>query len=365
MAKRTKYVYTDNSSIAHLWIGHNLSGKGQEQARNPSQNFYFSGDTIYSYGSHFPMARFVRSGKKQAIQFTTRSYSVTTSGHLSTVRGAIQGNDIPVFYVRNAADEARYPENLADYSKRIEEAIANQIKARSTRNMESFRGEALALIAECKEYCKFWKVKSPKFPKVPALPANFKEKRKREKELQDARDEKSRVEREARAAEYVKQNAERVARDTAAILEWNANYEYHVGEWIGGGELGLPRISNYYSYANELPKLREVPTLLRIKGTEVETSRFASFPIAHAIRGLKLVDAVIARGEDWIANGHTCKLGLYSISKILVTTEGAQLGGGALIFAGCHIVPYTSVLRIREQLLALADSSENSTEEGN
>jgi len=359
MAKRTKYVYADNDAIAHLWIGHNLSGEGQSSARNPRYNFYFSGPTIYSYGSHFPIASFVRSGKKQAIQFTTRGYSVTTSGHISTVRGAIHRNDIPVFRVRDAADVGYSgANNLADYLKRIELAIANQDKARSTRKIENFRGDALALIAECKLYCKFWKVKQPKFPKVPALPANFAAKRKRENELQAARDEKNRVEREARAAEYAKQNAEQIAKDTAAILEWNANKDRHIAEWLAGGELNRPP-TRWYGYRDSanVPKLEEVPTLLRIVGDEIETSRHASFPIEHGQKALAVVDKCIARGEGFQSNGHTIKLGLYKLDSITVGTPEAEAAGGAIIKAGCHVVPYTSVLYIREQLLALENSN--------
>jgi hypothetical protein len=47
----TRYVRED---VAHVWA-HQL----QSHARNKRGNFYFQGDTIYSYGSHFPIAKHV------------------------------------------------------------------------------------------------------------------------------------------------------------------------------------------------------------------------------------------------------------------------------------------------------------------
>lgn len=345
MSKRIKYVFTDNEAIAHLWIGHNLSGEGQAHARNPRHNFYFQDTTIYSYGSHFPIAVFVTNGKKKAIQITTRGYSPTTSGHIQEVKSAIRGNKLPVFRLQNpnAYDARETPRGIEDYLSRINIAIADQAKSRSTHNIESFQGSALALKAECQSYCKFWKVKAPKFPKIQKLPADFKARQAREIELQTARDARKRVQREAERARWAKDNAERLTKETAEINEWNQNIETHIAEWLAGGSLNQPHVS-YYGGDSLIPRLVEIPTLLRIKGNEVETSRYATFPIDHAKRGLALVRSVMTRGEDWKANGHTCKLGLYAIDRI--TADGT-------VYAGCHVVPYSSIDRIAAQIEAL------------
>lgn len=45
-------------------------------------SFFFRGDTIYSYGQHFPIARHVTGTRgRAAVLFTTRDYSKTTSKH--------------------------------------------------------------------------------------------------------------------------------------------------------------------------------------------------------------------------------------------------------------------------------------------
>src|SRR5436190_24347448 len=95
--KRKKTVF-DTGEIPHLW-----AHKVQESARNAQGNLYFDGETIYSYGSHFPIARHTvdnptKKNPKLAVLFTTRSYSVTTSGHVSAVRSAIP-KDVQVFHV--------------------------------------------------------------------------------------------------------------------------------------------------------------------------------------------------------------------------------------------------------------------------
>ena len=96
MTKRKKYVF-DTGEIPHLW-----AHRTQEKARNRQGNLYFTSDTIYSYGSHFPIARHVVSeGDERAVLFTTATYSVTTSSHCSAVRSAIPSG-IRVFHVPSA-----------------------------------------------------------------------------------------------------------------------------------------------------------------------------------------------------------------------------------------------------------------------
>lgn len=95
-----KHVYPTNE-IAHLW-----AHKTQTSARNGQGNFYFDGDTIYSYGSHFPIARHVAAAAGNAVLFTTRTRSVTTSRHVSDVRRAIP-DAVPVFECHNVSDQPR------------------------------------------------------------------------------------------------------------------------------------------------------------------------------------------------------------------------------------------------------------------
>lgn len=66
---RTKHVF-DTNEVPYLW-----AHQTQSDARNAQGNLYFRGDTIYSYGEHFPIARHVTNSKcKPAVLFTTRTY---------------------------------------------------------------------------------------------------------------------------------------------------------------------------------------------------------------------------------------------------------------------------------------------------
>jgi len=69
-----------SDEVAHIW-----ASQSQSEGRNSARNIYFEGTTIYSYGSHFPLARFVNG----RVLVTNRSYSVTTSKQLYGVRRAI------------------------------------------------------------------------------------------------------------------------------------------------------------------------------------------------------------------------------------------------------------------------------------
>ena len=98
MVKRIRYVYPADM-VAHLW-----AHKAEKSARNGG-NFFFEGDTIFSYGAHFPIARHVKTRRGRAVLFTTRDYSVTTSGHKWTVLGACK--HLTVFHVQHPTDTDR------------------------------------------------------------------------------------------------------------------------------------------------------------------------------------------------------------------------------------------------------------------
>ena len=83
-----KRVHTPDN-VAHLW-----ANQHQEDARTPTSNLYFRGTEIYSYGSHFCIAKHVEG----AVLFTEREYSNTTSKHKSIVRNACSHKNIVYCY---------------------------------------------------------------------------------------------------------------------------------------------------------------------------------------------------------------------------------------------------------------------------
>jgi hypothetical protein len=369
--KRAKHVF-DTGEIPHLW-----AHKVQESARNAQGNLYFNGDNIFSYGSHFPIARHVvdnptKKHPKPAVLFTTRSYSVTTSGHISAVRSAIP-KDVPVFHV--------YDPSLTRHSMGLHvdgyvRSIELTAKAASQRKMETTRNEdvqrALSLVAECKAFCKFFGLKLPTFAKLPKIDA---EKLARQKQAienrQKARDIKQRAEWETRQA---RAKAEADAWNASGICKHTPKHDAHVygdiwkcdkqredEEWIAKSADIIAAWRNGDSQA----RLRDpwnLPVMLRIRtfGADenvqhavamVETSRGAQVPVSHAIRGLRFVRAVIARGEAFQTNGHTFHLGHYKIDR--VETDGT-------LHAGCHVISLAEIERIAPELERIAGTEDTS-----
>lgn len=69
-------------------VAHKFAHQLQDEARTPAGNMYFKGNIIYSYGNHFPIAKFVEFENKKVLLFTLDSYSKTTAKHISIVRQA-------------------------------------------------------------------------------------------------------------------------------------------------------------------------------------------------------------------------------------------------------------------------------------
>ena len=72
-----------NQGVCHAW-----AHQTDQNASNGQGTIYSIGDTIFSYGDHFPIARHC----KGVILFTTDTYSNTTSKHLGCTRYAIPKN---------------------------------------------------------------------------------------------------------------------------------------------------------------------------------------------------------------------------------------------------------------------------------
>lgn len=313
-SKRRKHVF-DTGEVPHLW-----AHRTQDDARNRQGNLYFTGDTIYSYGSHFPIACHVTNDAgKRAVLFTTATYSVTTSGHCSAVRSAIPSGT-PVFRVPSVCAD-RYSKseltaddhvgNLADYAERCERHVITSARARSSYAKEWNHEQAVCLRDEAFAYCEFFSLPIPNIPSVPELDSEaLAVIRKRE------------AKKAAEKAEQTKrERAEAIARQQELITKWRA------GQYSGC--------------------LHDVPVMLRIDGNEVVTSRGARFPVSHAKRALAFVRKIRESGQAYARNGHTIHLGPYTIDRI---------EPNGTVKAGCHVVSWEEIERIAP-LLDFTNSS--------
>ena len=307
MTKRKKHVF-DTGEIPHLW-----AHRTQEDARNRQGNLYFTGDTIYSYGSHFPIARHITNERgERAVLFTTAHHSVTTSGHCSAVARAIPSN-VPVFrvpHIRNSWDDLpNHTDNVGSYVRRISELLGKANRARINRDWH--QREALGLREQLRRYATFFDLTDVAVPESDELDALQSWITAHQEEERQRREEAARLAEE----EHRREQAEQIQRFLA----------------------GDPHVS-YIS---------GVSPMLRVVGEEVQTSLGARFPIAHARRGLAFIQNVRQSGQEYVRNGHAIHLGHYVIDRI--EPDGT-------VHAGCHVVKWEEIERIVPQLVCSVQS---------
>lgn len=141
----------DSTEVAHIW-----ASQHQTSGRNSGGNFYFDNQTIYSYGSHFPIATI----KGHDVFFTMQSYSNTTAKHISRARGAISHKNI--IWVYDVPVNFKYldsvHENNLKYWKREIQKMVNELG--NKRNKAETRLSVIANnVAQLNTYCDYFKLK--------------------------------------------------------------------------------------------------------------------------------------------------------------------------------------------------------------
>ena len=284
MAKRVKHVQRFDM-VAHLW-----AHKSQDSARNPAGNFYFRGDTIYSYGFHFPIARHVENKRGRAVLFTTCIYSSVTAGHKRTAESACK--HLTVFHVANVnSTEPRA--QFADYKARYLELARKYAKARKRK--PDILADLRGLVEEANRYAEFFGLRARL-----TLPGDLTGMI-AECQAIDKR-EKARKQRE-----YAKQARKALER---------------VQKWVDGEA----------DYCPSYGAIR-----LRVKGDELQTSQGARVPLIHAVKAFRIIKRLRDKGQAYQRNGHTIHLGQFAIDSI--DTEGN-------VTAGCHTVSWEEIKRV-------------------
>ena len=302
---RYRTTWGNARECAHRWAA-NQTPDGK------AGNVYFSNGIIYSYGSHFPMARWVslvKGGGSPVVFLTTRKYSVTTSSHVSDVRSAIPDN-VTVFHVPNVTADTHedHLANLANY--RAEAMDALERSKRAVKYKEQLRREALGYIRAGNEYAAWVGLKerlgSPTGENLEEWAADV--------TAAAAREEKRLAAQRARAEKARK----------AALAKEIAEWEQKMAAWVDGGDW-----PGNHPYPHPEPPVR-----LRIKGSALETSMRAAVPLRAVLPILGAVRAGETLPEGFDVDGFALR--------------GIDFAGQT-VTVGCHKVTFAEIERLAQK----------------
>ena len=320
------------AEVAHIWAQ-------QTQNEGRCSNGFFEGDTIYSYGKHFPIARiFTDDAGNKTVFFTTRTYSSTTRKHIGHTSSACSHMD--TLYMNDVvttddiySDYAYtwyHRGNIAVMINELEELLLKFKRARL--NKQWYLRMARNCAIRIKNYTKFFKIKKSLTKKAFGLVEHaFSEDRDKEVDeaiererirLTDPKLEKKRKKaQEARDRKFAKENAEQIEK----WRNFEAYTPYISRKW-----------SSRYGYGDRATLLRYNEEKQR-----VETSKQVQVPVEIAHTFYRYIKIMIAKGGctsrnccDYVLMGH------YTVDKI---TEEE-------IVVGCHTIQMTEVEAIAKQL---------------
>ena len=288
----------NNSDVAHYW-----ANQVQDELSNANGSFYYDGCTIYSYGSHFPIASErddVQYLGNNIILFTTHGYSNTTAKHMNHVHRAID-NQKKIFYVDDvlAVEGQDHLNNFNEYKTRFTDKLKESVRSRKYKAM--LFDDALCIARDANQYAQLFNLAIEPIDIEKYNLDEIKETLKQEK-IERAKQAK------IKAAQLLIDNAEKIA-------QWKA------------GERG------YYN------SLYGLPCMLRINKEDdtIETSQGANVPIKDAKLLLIYIRMYL---NDQVEFEHK-RVGHYTLNKIANNGD---------VTIGCHFIKHAELQEISKLL---------------
>lgn len=131
--KKPKSYYSNYDSLCQAWV----EGTCADDAHVAKHRMFVNGDAIYSYGTHFTMARRVKTDKGRTLfLLTTRRYSPTTSNHLNTLSWALPSDatvELP------QVDRIDHLKTEADIGQAVLEDAINILKEQHQKYLRMIR----------------------------------------------------------------------------------------------------------------------------------------------------------------------------------------------------------------------------------
>lgn len=288
-------VFSSHNEAAHIWAS-------QSQNSGRAGNIEFDNGVIYSYGRHFPVARFAPEFG-DIVLFTDRGYSSSTGKHKSIIRGAIPGG----FNVVYCDDPTRSTLHNLDKWRANVERLRRDFAAKTHKIS---RGNlAVEIFKTCESaivYCMALKIDAPQW----TIESN---------DEMSARD----YVYELAKARDIKREAARVERERLAGID----AAERIALWQNGEN--VPQ--NGFQYC---------ATLLRLKNDQIQTNRGANIPVADALALWPLLVRVKQSGKTLEAGLRQINLGAYRFNSF----------DGQTLIVGCHSIAWDQVEKMAEQL---------------
>ena len=277
-----KNVFT-NSELAHKY-----AEQSQNEGRGSGSSFFFRGGVLYSYGSHFPICKFMETSGERVLLFTTRSYSNTTSKHVSLARNAT--SHIKKIFCNNP--EASHEDNFKAW---ISSAKISALKLAKAKKPEIYLNELNWTAREASKYADFFGIN---VPETLQTLVNMKDK--------------------AEYKEYAKKQAEETAKEAQRIIkERKKKFKESFKKWLS---CEIPYLYDRLGF-----------DFLRLNDDRIETTQGVKIPLELAKRlYISIKEGTIKEGD---------KLLNYTIDKV-----------GAQIKIGCHTFQKSYLLKFGAQL---------------
>jgi len=163
-----KHSFRKYEDCAHAWANeHSTHGEVYSPPGAPTRMYFEQhNDTIYSYGSHFPIATRIKDDKKgNIILFTTDTYSNTTSKQVGIVRDAIPDWYEVILVPKPHAAWHTYSyarDNVYSMLTSLYEYLQKQKRAR--KNDYTF--EIAELVKNIKRYIEYFRIKGKMLKQV-------------------------------------------------------------------------------------------------------------------------------------------------------------------------------------------------------
>jgi hypothetical protein len=297
-----KKVFSSHNEVAHIWAS-------QSQYEGRAGNIFFEDGVIYSYGYHFPVARFAPE-YGNIVLFTNKGYSSSTGKHKSLIRGSIPST----YQVIYCDDPKRSIDHNLDKWRAAVEWMRRDFAAKTHKVS---RGNlAVEIFKTCESaaiYCMALKIAAPEW-------------------VNESNDEMT-------ARDYVYELAKaREIKKAAARAEYEKNAALESANrlilWANG--------ENVYTGGFQYH-----PTALRINNDSIQTSRGANIPVADALKLWPLLVRIKKQGQTINSTNESIKLGAYRFNSF----------DGNTLIVGCHQILWPELEKMATQLNLLEKAS--------